>query len=157
MPVPSSGSPVASPTPWKEPVCSAKCSRTGCPCRWTKRPSTSRCDGALGDPLSGGATTVADPLITVEVGSRSTAALDAGEKLAGYMGIPTLWHSLIVAIKNRAVIHHAGAGDGSIATRIAREFPLRLDPPGIDLADPFACPPGRPHLPCRSLARSREG
>lgn len=91
-----------------------------------------------GDPLSGGATTVTDPLIIVEVRSRSTAALDAGEKLAGYMRIPALRHYLIVAIENRAVIHHARAGDGSIATRIAREFPLRLDPPGIDLADPFA-------------------
>lgn len=91
-----------------------------------------------GDPLPGSATRVMDPLIIVEVRSRSTAALDAGEKLAGYMRIPTLRHYLIVAIERRAVIHHARTEDGAIATRIVRDFPLRLDPPGIDLADPFA-------------------
>ena len=88
--------------------------------------------------LPGSATRVTHPLIVVEARSRSTAALDAGEKLAGYIRIPTLRHYLIVAIESRAVIHHARAEDGSIATRVVRDFPLRLDPPGIEPADPFA-------------------
>lgn len=92
-------------------------------------------DGAAGP---GSATRVTDPLIIVEVRSRSTAALDAGEKRAGYIRNPTLRHYLIVAIESRAVIHHARADGGTIATRIVRDFPLRLDPPGIALADPFA-------------------
>jgi hypothetical protein len=54
-----------------------------------------------GDPLSGSVMTVTEPLIIVEVRISSTAALAAGKNLAGYMGIPTLRHSLIVTIENR--------------------------------------------------------
>ncbi len=36
-------------------------------------------------------------------------------------------------IRTRSVIHHAHGGDGEIATRIARDGTVQLDPPGIAL------------------------
>ena len=42
-------------------------------------------------------------------------------------------HYLLLDVKNRLVIHHERAADGGIATRIAHEGRVRLDPPGIAL------------------------
>jgi Uma2 family endonuclease len=84
-----------------------------------------------GAPLDGDAVTVTDPVIVVEVLSPSTQSVDLGDKLAGYFRIPSLQHYLIIKPGSPVVIHHARAPDGDILTRLVREMPLRLDPPGV--------------------------
>jgi len=81
-----------------------------------------------------------DPLIVVEVLSPSTAARDMAAKLEDYFRMPSVAHYLILRIESRAVIHHARAADGAIATAIRRDGALALDPPGlsIDVAALFA-------------------
>ncbi len=46
-------------------------------------------------------------------------------------------HYLIVKPENRTIIHHRRDTEGIISTRIIRDGPVRLDPPGIELSDPF--------------------
>ena len=94
-----------------------------------------------GAPLPGDALKVHDPIIVVEVLSPSSRAGDAGAKLADYFRLPSVRHYLIVRTEDRTVIHHARDNDGAIATRIVRDAPIMLEPPGIMLADCF--PPQR--------------
>lgn len=87
-----------------------------------------------GPPLPGEAVKILDPVIVVEVLSPSTRAYDAGAKLGGYFRVPSVRHYLLLDTKNRTVIHHARAADGGdIATRIARDGVVRMEPPGITL------------------------
>ncbi len=74
-----------------------------------------------------------DPLIVVEVLSPSTAARDMASKLEDDFRMPSVAHYLILPIESRAVIHHARAPDGTIATAIRRDGALALDPPGLSL------------------------
>jgi Uma2 family endonuclease len=92
-----------------------------------------------GAPLPPDAVRIADPLIVVEVLSPSTSGVDFGTKLEDYFRIPSVRHYLIVDAKRRTVIHHArdDADADAIATRIIREGVIRLDPPGIEIADLF--------------------
>jgi len=90
-----------------------------------------------GTPLPADAVKLTDPFIVVEVLSPSTRARDAGAKLADYFRLPSLRHYLIVRTEDRAVIHHARGEGDAIATRIIREGTIRLDPPGITIADFF--------------------
>ncbi len=92
-----------------------------------------------GPRLPGDTVRVLDPVVIVEVLSPSTRAHDAGAKLADYFRMPSVRHYLLADIKTRTVIHHERADDGSIATRIARDGAVRLDPPGImlDVAELF--------------------
>ena len=93
-----------------------------------------------GERLPGDATSVADPVILVEVVSPSTRAIDTGVKLVGYFRLPSARHYLIVDIGARAVTHHRRDAAGEIATRVLRTGPLALDPPGIavEVEDFFA-------------------
>jgi Uma2 family endonuclease len=95
-----------------------------------------------GPKLPGNMVQVIDPLVIVEVRSRSTQALDAGVKLVDYFRLPSLRHYLIVRAEERAVIHHQRRGDGDeITTRIIHDgAPVELDPPGIVLRDLFPPP-----------------
>jgi Uma2 family endonuclease len=90
-----------------------------------------------GAPLDDNAIEVVDPMIVVEVVSPSSSSRDAGTKLEGYFRLPSVRHYLIVTIRNRAVIHHQRDEAGGITTRIIRDGPIRLDPPGIELAGLF--------------------
>ena len=83
---------------------------------------------------------IADPVVVVEVVSRSTRALDSGAKLADYFTLPSLRHYLVISADTRAVTHHSRGEAGDIATRILREGRLELDPPGLalDVAALFA-------------------
>jgi Uma2 family endonuclease len=76
---------------------------------------------------------VPNPIILVEVLSPSTRHIDASTKLAGYFGLRSVRHYLIVDLKSRMVIHHARGEGETIATRIVREGALGLDPPGIEV------------------------
>jgi Uma2 family endonuclease len=86
-----------------------------------------------GGPLDDDPVVIPDPLILVEVVSRSSAGTDSGAKLANYFRLPTVRHYLIVEPSRRTVIHHRRAEDGEIATRIVGEGALRLEPPGIEV------------------------
>ena len=90
-----------------------------------------------GAPLADDAIKLNDPIIVVEVLSPSTRARDAGAKLADYFRLPSVRHYLIVRTEDRAIIHHARGEDGAIATSIAREGSIRLDPSGITQAELF--------------------
>jgi Uma2 family endonuclease len=90
-----------------------------------------------GEPLHPNAVKLNDPLIVVEVLSPSTSARDVGAKLVGYFQLPSLRHYLIVRHENRTIVHHERGDDGVIVTRIVREGPILLDPPGITLTDCF--------------------
>lgn len=91
-----------------------------------------------GGDLNGETIHLTDPVIVVEVLSRSTRGRDTGAKLADYFRLPSVRHYLIIRAESRIIIHHARADDGSIATRILREGPIHLDPPGITLTEPFS-------------------
>lgn len=91
-----------------------------------------------GEELDGDTVRISDPVIVVEVLSRSTKGRDTGAKLADYFRLPSVRHYLIVRADDRVIIHHARSGDAPIQTRIVREGPILLDPPGITLTDPFS-------------------
>ena len=84
-----------------------------------------------GEPLSGDAVKLSDPIIVVEVLSPSTRAHDLGAKLADYMTLPSLRHYLILDTARRTVIHHRREEIDRIETRILRDGALTLDPPGL--------------------------
>lgn len=73
------------------------------------------------------------PVIVVEVVSPSSGSRDHDQKLIGYFMVPSVRHYLMVHPERRVLVHHARRGD-EIATRILQGGPLRLDPPGLDLA-----------------------
>lgn len=87
-----------------------------------------------GVPLDGDVVKLSDPVIVVEVLSPSTQGIDAGAKLEGYFRLPSVRHYLIVDANDRLVVHHRRDGE-AITTRIVRDGPLRLDPPGIEIAE----------------------
>jgi len=87
-----------------------------------------------GEPVSGDAVLVRDPIIVVEVLSPGNALKDLRDKLQGYFRVASIQHYLIVDPDKRLLIHHArGAGD-VVNTRIINEGGLSLDPPGLTLS-----------------------
>ncbi|MBN9562781.1 MAG: Uma2 family endonuclease [Alphaproteobacteria bacterium] len=92
-----------------------------------------------GPELPDDAVRVLDPLVIVEVRSRSLIELDSGLKLLGYFRFPSLRHYVIVLAEDRAGVHHERRGDGDgLTTHIIRDGgPVALDPPGIVLRDLF--------------------
>lgn len=90
-----------------------------------------------GTPLAPDAVKLSDPMIIVEVLSPSTSSRDVGAKLEDYFRLPSVRHYLIVRTENRTIIHHERGSDGIILTRIVREGPILLEPPGINLTDYF--------------------
>ncbi len=83
-----------------------------------------------GPPIPDDATAAPNPVVIVEVLSPSTAALDAGGKLADYFRLPSVQHYLLVRPLRPEIIHHRRAGN-RIETAIIRQGTIRLDPPGI--------------------------
>jgi Uma2 family endonuclease len=86
-----------------------------------------------GPPVPDDAVKIVDPVVVVEVLSPSSRARDEGEKLDGYLRMPSIRHCLLLDSENRVAIHHARAENGAIAARTARDGAVRLDPPGIAL------------------------
>lgn len=89
-----------------------------------------------GSAVPDSAIEVPNPVIVVEVLAPTTRHIDASAKLAGYFRLASVFHYLIVDPDNRMVIHHRRDAGDAIATRIAREGAMHLDPPGIELALP---------------------
>jgi Uma2 family endonuclease len=79
---------------------------------------------------------VDEPVIIVEIMSPSSETDDIGRKLSLYLQIPSLRHYVVVHQDRRQLVHHERRDDlgGNFLTTIAPADPLRLDPPGIDLA-----------------------
>jgi Uma2 family endonuclease len=75
---------------------------------------------------------IPNPVIVVEVLSPSTAADDHGVKLDGYFSLESVEHYLILDPDRRVMIHHKRSQAGAIETRVLRDGPIRLDPPGIE-------------------------
>jgi Uma2 family endonuclease len=71
------------------------------------------------------------PLIVVEVVSPSSERDNVETKLVDYFSVASIRHYLIVFSERRVVVHHRRNDGGDIATRIAHEGDVTLDPPGI--------------------------
>lgn len=87
-----------------------------------------------GEPVSADALEIPNPVVVFEVLSPGNAATDLRDKLQGYFRVPSIHHYLIVDPDKRLVIHHARGEADLVATRIVSDGPLKLDPPGIELA-----------------------
>jgi len=90
-----------------------------------------------GDRLDDSVVRISDPIIVIEVLSRSSKGRDVGIKLTDYFSLPAVLHYLIIQAEARVVIHHARQDDGTILTRVTHGEPLRLDPPGLVVNDPL--------------------
>lgn len=102
---------------------------------------------------------VPDPVIVVEVVSRSSRSTDSGVKLGDYFTLPSVRHYLVLDADKCTVTHHRRGEAGDIATRILRSGSLVLDPPGltVDIADLFAparAEGSRPPHPTSRASRS---
>jgi len=86
-----------------------------------------------GEPLDPDTVKITDPVIVVEVGSRSTRGLDVGLKLTDYFELASLAHYLLVDTDRRVVTHHHRDAAGHIHTSIHHDGCLHLDPPGIEI------------------------
>ena len=84
---------------------------------------------------------IPNPVVVVEVLSEGTARRDHGPKLSGYFSLPSVAHYLILDPEARVLIHHRRGQGDVIETRILTDGPLRLDPPGLDLAVQDLFPP----------------
>jgi Uma2 family endonuclease len=84
---------------------------------------------------------IPNPVIVVEVLSPSTAAVDHGAKLRGYLSVPSVMHYLILDADERTLTHHRRGQGDIIETRMLSEGLLRLDPPGIETAVAAMLPP----------------
>ncbi len=91
-----------------------------------------------GPRLSFNTLIIDDPIVVVEVRSRSSGYRDSGIKLLDYFQLSSVRHYLIVRIEEKAVIHHRRESQGgTITTSIVHDGPVVLDPPGIALRDLF--------------------
>jgi Uma2 family endonuclease len=86
-----------------------------------------------GPKLPPSAIEVPNPVIVVEVLSRSTRYLDTGAKLPGYFAVASVRHYLVVDPDKPLIIHHARASDDAILTHIVTTGTITLDPPGLEL------------------------
>jgi Uma2 family endonuclease len=87
----------------------------------------------VGEPVSGDALEIPDPIVIFEVLSPSNAMTNLRGKLQGYSRVASIAHYLIVDPDKRIVIHHARGGGDVVSTRILSDGALRLDPPGIEI------------------------
>jgi Uma2 family endonuclease len=87
-----------------------------------------------GPKVPNGTIFIENPVIVVEVISPASEAVDTGEKLVGYLKLPSVAHYLIIHPLQRVVTHHARGPGDVIETRIRIDGDLRLDPPGLTLA-----------------------
>jgi Uma2 family endonuclease len=77
---------------------------------------------------------VSNPVIVVEVLLPSPQHIDSQIKLAGYFGLPSVAHYLVVEPDKPRIIHHARRSDDTILTRIVTAGTIALDPPGVEIA-----------------------
>jgi Uma2 family endonuclease len=90
-----------------------------------------------GEKLPDDALLVTDPIIIVEVLSPSMSAVDTGNKFADYFRLASVRHFLLIRPDKRVIVHHERDASGDISTGIVHDGAVRLDPPGLELADIF--------------------
>jgi Uma2 family endonuclease len=81
-----------------------------------------------------GAYLVPDPVIVVEVASKSTRLADVNDKVEFYSGIASIRHYLVIEQDQRRVVYHGRGPGGGLEPHILRQGSISLDPPGIALA-----------------------
>ena len=86
--------------------------------------------GAEADPSS---VEIPNPVILVEVLSRSTRHIDTSVKLPAYFRVPSVMHYLVIDLSEPLIVH-CRRGTGDIQTRVVREGTITLDPPGLVIA-----------------------
>lgn len=83
---------------------------------------------------------IPDPIIVVEVVSRSSRSTDSGVKLHDYFTLPSVRHYLVLDADKRTLAHYRRGEDDVVATRILGAGSLVLEPPGltVGVTDLFA-------------------
>jgi Uma2 family endonuclease len=76
---------------------------------------------------------VPEPVIVVEVASRSTRLADINDKVEFYGGIKSVQHYLVIEQDRRRAVYHGRGPSGTLEPRILRGGEIALDPPGIRL------------------------
>ena len=85
-----------------------------------------------GEAPSPEAIIIPDPLIVIEVVSPSSGRIDTVLKMPWYFSLPSVLHYIIIEPQLRFLVWHAREmPDATIQTRILREGPMRLHPPGL--------------------------
>ena len=84
-----------------------------------------------GPRLQGDSTTVADPLVLVEVLSPDSGTRDRATKLRAYFKLHSVQHYLIVWPEEQRIFRHSRMPDDKVATQVFVSGGIRLDPPGI--------------------------
>ncbi len=77
---------------------------------------------------------VPEPVIVVEVASRSTRLADVNDKVDFYSGIGSIRHYLVIEQDQRRVVYHSRGPSGALEPHILRQGSISLDQPGIALA-----------------------
>jgi len=75
-----------------------------------------------------------NPIIVVEVLSPGTRHIDKTAKLNAYAQVASIAHYLIIDPDKRVVVHHRREGENRFITALLRGGPLRLEPPGVEVA-----------------------
>lgn len=88
-----------------------------------------------GEPVSGTAETIANPIVIVEVLSQSTREYDRGRKFELYRSIPTLKHYLLIEQATLLVEHRRLEDDATWSTEVKERLDqsIYLSGPGIDI------------------------
>ena len=82
---------------------------------------------------------IPNPVLVVEVLSRSTARRDRTDKLAGYSKVASIHHYLIIDPELSEMFWHRRAAGGALEPPLTvREGSLQLDPPGIGWRYPMS-------------------
>ena len=87
------------------------------------------CAGAIDDS----AYLVPEPVIVIEVASRSTRLADVNDKVEFYSRIASIRHYLVIEQDQRRVVYHRRGPAGGLEPQILRAGGIALDPPGIAL------------------------
>jgi Uma2 family endonuclease len=87
-----------------------------------------------GSRLSGDITTVADPVVLVEVLSPDSGTRDRATKLGAYFKLPSVQHYLIVWPDEQRIVRHSHTANNEVATVVFTSGGIALDPPGITVS-----------------------
>ena len=77
---------------------------------------------------------VPEPVIVVEVASKSTRLADVNDKVEFYSEIGSIRHYLVIEQHQRRVVYHERGPSGGLEPHILHQGEIALDPPGIALA-----------------------
>jgi Uma2 family endonuclease len=93
---------------------------------------------------------VPEPVIVVEVASKSTRLADVNDNVDFCSGIASIRHYLVIEQDQRRVVYHGRGPSGGLEPHILRQGNIILDPPGIALPladlylDTALAEPGQP-------------